>query len=121
MQVQRIQNNNPQFQGILKVQNFKKGGKVIERETGIEFDRDLANIALKNIFDGSWKNDGKKEISGENITKYLNILRQTMGISVSRNAKKAEQVELKNLGTGYSIKSDGEYKITHFRDDMVWE
>ena len=120
MQVQRIQNNSPQFQGILKVQNFKKGGKVIERETGLEFDRDLADVALKTVFDGSWRNDGKKEISGEKIAKYLNILRQTLGISVSRNAKKAEQVELKNLGTGYSIKSDGEFKITHFRDDLIW-
>ena len=120
MQVQRIQKKqyNPQFNGILKVQNYRKSEGIIEKETTIDLDRGLANCALKNLFEGSWSNYGGKQLPGKNIAPYLEALLQTLGINLPKN-NEMKYVKLKNFNNGYSIKVNGEYKIIHIRDDYM--
>ncbi len=123
MQVNRVQNNNynPYFQGFLKIQNFSKDGQNIVRETSMEFDRGLADLALKNFFGGNWANEGAQKVNYKQIKQYTDVLRQALGINLPRNVREWQKVELKTFDGGYSIKSD-DFRITHNREDlMVWD
>lgn len=124
MQINRIQNNTytPQFNGFIRLQNFAKGGEITKVETSQELDKGLANIALNNVFGGNWIKAGKKEIKFKELKQYCDVISQTLGISIPRNTKEPVKVELKHFDNGYSIKSDGDYKITHIREDqLIWD
>ena len=123
MQVNQIQNNNsnPYFQGFLKIQNFNRNGQNIVRETSMEFDRGLADLALKNFFGGNWTNEGSHNVNYKQIKQYTDVLRQSLGINLPRNNNEWQKIELKTYDGGYSIKFD-EFRITHKREDqMVWD
>ena len=108
MRIQKIQNNNyTQFQGLLRVQNFKKGGEVIERVTTEEFDKGLAECAFKNIFKGNWSDTGHKFIQNSNLAGYGSVLRHTLGINLPKTDRKIEQVILGHSDNSYSIKIQG--------------
>ena len=123
MQIHRIQNNlNPQFQGIIKVQNFKKGGEIVERKTSQDLDRGLAQSALNNIFEGNWTNEGTKHLNTEYIARYADAISQTLGLDVCKTKKQTELVERKQIESGYSFKVADLYKITHIREDhLIWD
>lgn len=119
MQVNKIQNNNPQFKGMITVQNLKSGKKVLEQKTAHEFDRDLSAVILKTLFEGSWENTGRKNINLKDLALYAEVLKQTLGFNLLKNCKKTEQIVIKHFGNGYSIKAGNDYKITHIREDKV--
>ena len=124
MQIQRIQNNNytPQFQGFMNVQNLKKTEEVIKRNTSQELDKGLAESALKNIFGGSWTNDGIKAIASGKLARYTEVINQTLGLNIKRKLKDTQKIELKSFENGYSVKVENDYKITHIREDMnIWD
>lgn len=115
MQVQRISNNNynPQFNGILKIQNFKKGGKVIERLTEDSVDKKLYESAYKNLFNGDWSRTGQQTIQKDKLSEYTKIIRQVFGIKLPETADKVIAADVKNLENGYRIKFGNDYRITH--------
>lgn len=124
MLINRIQSYNytPQFQGTIRLQNLKKEGEFTKINTTLELDRGLAQLALRNFFKGRWENEGNKCIPCENLMQYTETLWQTLGIKIPSLHKKSEQIVLKHFKNGYSIKSDGNYKITHIREDqIVWD
>ena len=114
MRIQKIQNNNyTQFKGLVRVQNFKKGGEIIEQVTTEEFDKGLAECAFKNIFNGNWSDTGHKFIKNGNLANYGNVLRHTLGINLPRTNNKVEHVILEHSNNSYGIKIDNEYELTH--------
>lgn len=123
MRIGGIQNNNnPQFQGVIKVQYFKKADEILQKKTSIDLDRGLSQCALKDVFEGDWANTGNKRIDSHKLTQYIAALRGTLDINLPRLTTKTKAVELKQFGDGYSIKIGNDYKITHFREDhMVWD
>ena len=122
MQINRIQNNTPQFQGIIQIQNFRKGGKIMEMKTSFELDRGLAQSALKNVFGGSWANVGDKSIPNKEMAPYFEALKQTLGINLPKSYRGSTHIERKLIDSGYTIKADKEYKITHIREDInIWD
>lgn len=123
MQIQKVQSRpNTYFTGTIKIQNFRKGNECIVKETSVEFDKGLADMVLKNLFDGDWSNGGVKNIKSSLLTQYTDVLRQTLGINLLRNLNKSQRVELKCFDNGYSINAQGQYKITHNREDYtIWE
>ena len=124
MRIAALQNTNinPQFQGVIKLQNFKKGGEIIERKTSIDLDRGLSMSALENVFDGNWANQGIKKVQNEKLTQYIVAIKQTLDLSFPKRSKKLVPVELKRFETGYSVKVGDDFKITHEREDyFVWD
>ena len=124
MQINKIQNNNctPQFRGMIKFQNFAKGGEITKFETSQDLDKGLAQLALNNIFGGNWANAGEKKIQRNKLVQYIDIIQQTLGIKIPKSNQKTTKVELKNFDSGYSIKSDNEYQLTHIREDqLIWD
>ena len=124
MKINKIQNNNytPQFRGMIKFQNFANGGEVTKIETTHELDKGLAQIALNNVFGGNWANAGKKNLERKKLGLFIDIIRQTLGINIPKANKELAKVELKHFDNGYSIKSDGEYQLTHIREDqLIWD
>ena len=115
MQVQKIQNNNynPQFNGILKVQNFKKGGKVTERLTSDALDKVLYEKARNNLFNGEWTSEGSKNIQSDKLSEYIGLIKHAYGISLPKSTNEVVTAELKNLFGGYSVRVGNDYKITH--------
>ena len=120
MLINKVQNNNytPHFQGILRINNLKNGGEITELKTTLELDKGLAESALKNLFEGRWVNDKRQESS--KLIKYVSAINQTLGINLPKISNK--QIELRSFDKGYSIKANGEYEITHIREDfVVWQ
>jgi len=115
MQVQRVQNNSSktQFQGILQIQNFRKGGKVTERITADVFDSGLCEKARQNLFNGDWSNEGRRNIERVKLSDYTSIIKRNLGITLPESADKVVSAEFKNLGDGYSVQVGNDYKITH--------
>ena len=115
MQVQKVENNNfnPQFGGILKIKNYKKGGKVVERLTDDVFDKSLYETARKNLFGGDWSNIGSKEIPSSKFSEYTDLIKRTFGINLPKTTDEVVSVDVKNLGEGYRVKIGDDYKITH--------
>ena len=121
MRINKIQNYNynTQFQGTIRLQNLKKEGQTIKFNTTLELDKGLAQLALRNLFKGSWENEGGKYIYKDDLSQYTEALNQTIGLSVTKPLKNLEKIELRHFKNGYSIKSDGNYKITHIREDIL--
>ena len=120
MQIQRVQNNNTRFNGLIQIQNLKLNSTPVTIKTDSDYDMSLAKITLKNIFNGNWANSGHKNIAGKVLAQYINILKSTLGIKINKAFKETEQVTLKNLDNGYNIKLDKDLEITHFRDDIYY-
>ena len=123
MRVDKIQNNAyiPQFNGMIKIQNFAKNGEITKIETTQEFDKGFAELALKNLFDGDWANSGNKKIELKKLKQYFDVNRQTLGLRVPKISRDQTEIELKHFDKGYSIKSENNYIITHIREDqLVW-
>ena len=124
MRIGALQNNNinPHFQGVIKLQNFKKGGEIIERKTSIDLDRGLSLSALENVFDGNWANQGIMSVQSKKLSQYIAAIKQTLDWSFPKRNKKLVPVELKRFETGYSVKVGDDFKITHLREDyLVWD
>lgn len=123
MQINRVQNNyNPQFNGMIKIRNFVKNGEITKFETSQELDKGLADVALKNVFNGDWANTGERKLERNKLGLYIDIIRQTLGISIPRVTKEIVPVKLKHFDNGYSIKAGEDYQLTHIRDDrFIWE
>lgn len=118
MQINNI-DNNP-FKGSITIKNLKNSNNVV-RKTTFDLDKGLSDYTLKNIFNGCWKNQGHKRINNNKLITYINIIQQTLGISIPKTQDKITHVELKYFDNGYSI-ANKDYKITHIREDsLVWE
>ncbi len=114
MQIQNIQNNNStNFKGVIIIQNLKKGGKIIKRETSKTLDRELFDIAFRNICGGRYRYDEWRNIRAYELRDYADCLKYSKGLNLPETDLYAENAKL-NFDDGmYSIEIPKKFRIWH--------